>query len=108
MAPVRIVWSDEALADLTEIHDYIARDSPRYALIVDPAQERHLPDLAKIRSHFDAPPTIRVRLVHRCRGAPRLMPGAQTPHRPLAGRGRRAGPVDGLRGGNLNESEGAW
>jgi plasmid stabilization system protein ParE len=34
MAPVPIVWSDEALADLTEIHGYIARHSACYALIV--------------------------------------------------------------------------
>lgn len=34
MPAVRVVWSDEALADLTEIHDYIARRSPRYAAIV--------------------------------------------------------------------------
>ncbi len=34
MASVRVAWSDEALADLTEIHDYIARLSPRYAAIV--------------------------------------------------------------------------
>lgn len=31
---MRIIWSDEALADLTEIHDYIARHSPRYAAVV--------------------------------------------------------------------------
>jgi toxin ParE1/3/4 len=30
----RIVWSDPAIADLEEIMDYIARDSPRYALAV--------------------------------------------------------------------------
>lgn len=29
----RIVWTRKALADLREIHDYIARDSPRYARI---------------------------------------------------------------------------
>jgi toxin ParE1/3/4 len=29
----RIIWTRKALADLREIHDYIARDSPRYAQI---------------------------------------------------------------------------
>lgn len=28
----RVVWTDAAIADLTGIMDYIARDSPRYAL----------------------------------------------------------------------------
>jgi toxin ParE1/3/4 len=28
----RIVWTDQAIDDLTGIMDYIARDSPRYAL----------------------------------------------------------------------------
>ena len=27
----RIIWADKALKDLREIHDYIARDSRRYA-----------------------------------------------------------------------------
>jgi toxin ParE1/3/4 len=31
---VPIVWSAEALADLTGIHDYIAMTSPRYAAVV--------------------------------------------------------------------------
>ena len=31
---VRIRWSAEAVRDLTEIHDYIARNSPRYAATV--------------------------------------------------------------------------
>jgi toxin ParE1/3/4 len=30
----RVVWTDPALDDLTRIMDYIARDSPRYALQV--------------------------------------------------------------------------
>ena len=30
----RIVWTDPAIDDLTQIMDYIARDSPRYALHV--------------------------------------------------------------------------
>lgn len=30
----RVVWTDPAIADLEEIRDYIARDSPRYALRV--------------------------------------------------------------------------
>jgi plasmid stabilization system protein ParE len=30
---VRVVWSDEALADLTGIHDYIAQHSPHYAAL---------------------------------------------------------------------------
>ena len=34
MAPVRIRWSAEAVRDLEEIHDYIARSSPRYAAVV--------------------------------------------------------------------------
>lgn len=29
-----IVWSAEALADLTSIHEYIAQTSPRYAAVV--------------------------------------------------------------------------
>jgi plasmid stabilization system protein ParE len=28
----RVIWTDQAIADLTAIIDYIARDSPRYAL----------------------------------------------------------------------------
>ena len=28
---MRIIWSEPALADLEAIHDFIARDSPRYA-----------------------------------------------------------------------------
>jgi plasmid stabilization system protein ParE len=34
VAPVRIWWSAEAVEDLQEIHDYIARNSPRYAAVV--------------------------------------------------------------------------
>ena len=35
MSPrVAIVWSAEALADLTSIHEYIAKTSPRYAAVV--------------------------------------------------------------------------
>jgi plasmid stabilization system protein ParE len=30
----RVVWTDPAIDDLTRIMDYIARDSPRYALRV--------------------------------------------------------------------------
>lgn len=30
----RVVWTDPAIEDLQEIMDYIARDSPRYALQV--------------------------------------------------------------------------
>ncbi len=29
----RVIWTRKALADLREIHDYIAKDSPRYAQI---------------------------------------------------------------------------
>ena len=29
-----VVWSAQALADVQEIHDYIARTSPRYAALV--------------------------------------------------------------------------
>lgn len=32
--PVRIVWSAEAVADLSSIHEYIAKTSPRYAAVV--------------------------------------------------------------------------
>lgn len=28
---MRLIWSDEAIADLDAIHDYIARDSVHYA-----------------------------------------------------------------------------
>ena len=31
---VRIRWSEQAVEDLTEIHGYIARSSPRYAAVV--------------------------------------------------------------------------
>ena len=31
---VQVRWSAEAVRDLTEIHDYIARNSPRYAATV--------------------------------------------------------------------------
>jgi toxin ParE1/3/4 len=34
MTVVRIRWSAEAVRDLEEIHDYIARSSPRYATVV--------------------------------------------------------------------------
>ncbi len=34
MAPVRVRWSAEAVRDLEDIHDYIARNSPRYAALV--------------------------------------------------------------------------
>ena len=34
MPPGRIWWSAEAVEDLQEIHDYIARNSPRYAAVV--------------------------------------------------------------------------
>jgi len=30
-----VIWSDEASADLQEIFDFIAEDSPRGALLVD-------------------------------------------------------------------------
>src|SRR5262245_14186510 len=30
----RVIWTDPAIADLEEIMDYIARDSPQYALRV--------------------------------------------------------------------------
>ena len=29
-----VIWSEEALEDLTSIHHYIARTSPRYAVVV--------------------------------------------------------------------------
>ncbi len=48
MAPARVVWSDEALADLTEIHDYIARHSPRYAALV---VERLLDTLDRVAAY---------------------------------------------------------
>ena len=34
VAPVRLRWSEQAVRDLAEIHDYIARNSPRYAALV--------------------------------------------------------------------------
>jgi toxin ParE1/3/4 len=34
VAQTRIVWSEQAVADLEEIHSYIARNSPRYAALV--------------------------------------------------------------------------
>ena len=34
MAPVRIRWAEQAVRDLEEIHDYIARNSPHYAALV--------------------------------------------------------------------------
>jgi plasmid stabilization system protein ParE len=34
VAPVRIWWSAAAVEDLQGIHDYIARNSPRYAAVV--------------------------------------------------------------------------
>jgi len=34
MAPVGMRWSEQAVRDLEEIHDYIARNSPRYAAVV--------------------------------------------------------------------------
>lgn len=34
MPPVAIVWAAEAVADLQGIHDYIARNSPRYAAVM--------------------------------------------------------------------------
>ena len=34
MGPARIVWSAEAVRDLEQIHDYIARNSSRYAAVV--------------------------------------------------------------------------
>ena len=34
MPPVRMRWSEQAVRDLEEIHDYIARNSPRYAAVV--------------------------------------------------------------------------
>jgi hypothetical protein len=30
----RVIWTDPAIADLEDIMEYIARDSPRYALRV--------------------------------------------------------------------------
>ena len=34
MPPVPVRWSAQAVDDLQEIHDYIARQSPRYAAVV--------------------------------------------------------------------------
>ncbi|GLC24640.1 type II toxin-antitoxin system RelE/ParE family toxin [Roseisolibacter agri] len=34
MPPVAVLWSAQAADDLQEIHDYIARQSPRYAAVV--------------------------------------------------------------------------
>jgi toxin ParE1/3/4 len=59
VAPTRIVWSEQALDDLEEIHGYIARNSPRYAAVVagrlvaavdrlrlDPESGRIVPELS--------------------------------------------------------------
>ena len=58
MSRTRISWSEQAVADLDEIHAYIARNSPRYAALVagrlvaavdrlrlDPASGRIVPEL---------------------------------------------------------------
>ena len=34
MPPIAVRWSAQAVDDLQEIHDYIARQSPRYAAVV--------------------------------------------------------------------------
>lgn len=34
MPPIPVRWSAQAVDDLQEIHDYIARQSPRYAAVV--------------------------------------------------------------------------
>ncbi len=34
MPQTRIVWSAQAVDDVAEIHDFIARNSPRYAAVV--------------------------------------------------------------------------
>ncbi|MDF1501803.1 type II toxin-antitoxin system RelE/ParE family toxin [Roseisolibacter sp. H3M3-2] len=59
MSHTRIVWSAQAVDDVAEIHDYIARNSPRYAAVVsgrlvaavdrlrlDPESGRMVPELA--------------------------------------------------------------
>jgi plasmid stabilization system protein ParE len=54
----RIVWTRKALADLREIHDYIARDSPRYGQIqverIQNAAEKigRFPEIGRIVPEF--------------------------------------------------------
>jgi toxin ParE1/3/4 len=57
--PIR--WSAEAVADLTEIHEYIARNSPRYAtavverLIGAVGQLSDFPESGRIVPELDIP-----------------------------------------------------
>jgi toxin ParE1/3/4 len=60
--PIR--WSAEAVTDLTEIHEYIARNSPRYAaavverLIAIVGRLRDFPESGRIVPELDSP-TVR-------------------------------------------------
>ncbi|HEY6323702.1 MAG TPA: type II toxin-antitoxin system RelE/ParE family toxin [Thermoanaerobaculia bacterium] len=51
---MKVAWSEPAVADLVAIHDYIARDSPRYAqrfverLIAAAEPLESFPDLGRI------------------------------------------------------------
>lgn len=48
---VRLVWSEQAVEDLAEIHAYIARNSPRYADVV---AGRLLAALSRLADHPDS------------------------------------------------------
>jgi toxin ParE1/3/4 len=80
----RIVWTKKALEDLREIHDYIARDSRRYAQIqVERLQEAarklsQLPEAGRVVPEFPSGPwreilTGSYRLIYRAEpGAGRI------------------------------------
>lgn len=74
----RIIWTRKALADLKDIHDYIARDSRRYAQIqVERLQESalnlaRLPEVGRVVPEFPNSPwreilTGNYRLIYRVR-----------------------------------------
>jgi len=57
---VQVVWAEPALADLKEIYQFIARDSPRYAQITvekitrTAARLRTFPRLGEVLAEFPA------------------------------------------------------
>lgn len=78
----RIVWTRKALEDLREIHDYIARDSRRYAQIqVERLQESalklsRLPEAGRVVPEFPREPwreilTGNYRLIYRAESSSR-------------------------------------
>jgi addiction module RelE/StbE family toxin len=81
----KIVWTVRALADLREIHDYIARDSRRYAQIqVERLQDSALklsrfPEVGRVVPEFPRGPWREIlsgnyRLIYRVvAGEPRLL-----------------------------------